>query len=120
MMSENATVHVHDVGFMYGRDRASVVLSGVLESKLSHTARGWLGNQLDTLYNTVHDLNTDNNPVIKRHKWNEKRDFTQKLLSSIGEILRVQSNPVIPPTLGPNCFWRHNGVGGTSGFHSLT
>ena len=32
----------------------------------------------------------------------------------------VQSNPVIPPTMGPSCLWRYDGVDGITEFHNLT
>ena len=56
--AEGSTAHrdSHDVGFVHCRDVAPVVVPRVFKGKLRNTLARRLGDELDTLHNSIHDL----------------------------------------------------------------
>lgn len=56
----------HDVGFMHGRDVAPVVVPGVFKGKLRNALARRLGDELDTLHNSIHDLKEKKSCLAER------------------------------------------------------
>ena len=48
--------YLHDVGFMYGSDRAATVVSGIVKGKVSHPVGRVFCYKFNTLYNSGHNL----------------------------------------------------------------